>query len=314
MTDIPNIGAIGVDPLTGGVQAPDEGPTPAGQPESIAKLVPAANDEGLRIMFSRLPGYTATNLGLPFYFQVPPLDEFGWSVGFTHTDYETVAAGSYSRPGGRTLATIDFNTMFVDFDPTWATHHYGAGGPPLDIQLWTRHLRLLCQKGMPFVMRAGTPAMWEHADIEDLPVTMRTLNVVERAGEVDTRYLSMQLVEYRKVTLKRKRRGLPATVKVYGNGIATYNSGDGERRIGTTKDHVDLADISKKFYGSPGKWRRIANANRGLENWRAGWSLDKWVAKHHAGPRHKTWGRYAVLRVPDLPGATSPTDKEWGVL
>lgn len=264
----------------------------------IGKRSAPLRGRGLSVAFSRRDETKKGLLGDRFLFQVPPTDSFSFSAAFGHTDYDTVSSGQYSRPGGRQLKQIQFSTLFVDYDPQWAAWHYGVenGLPPVDPLGWTGELLELVESGSPFDLTVGQPNVNGAYDIRSLAVTMRNLEVEERAGEPDARYVNVQLVEWRPISLARRRRGLPATVTLHEKGDrATWDAGAGEE----TLKNPSLSRLAKKFYGSPARYRYIAQhpKNRYLRGY-VGKDLRTYVQKHGRG---KKGDRTIKIVVPDLP-------------
>lgn len=90
---------------------------------------------GTLVTLKRIPGVTKKGvLHEPFYFQVAPLEEFGWDASGNWTDYQTISGGTFTRGGSRGLRTLTLTTMAVEYNPTWAArangkiHHDGDFG------------------------------------------------------------------------------------------------------------------------------------------------------------------------------------------
>lgn len=249
--------------------------------------------DGLRITFGRVSGWTEAGLlKVPLTLQCPPLEAFQIQHAFTHQDYDTLRAGQFSRAGSRQLRTVQFQTVLVDFAPEWAVWRQpggfrpptGQGAPSLDGQVADRRLpnplqvvdelRDMLDSGTPFSFTAAAPTYWG-AKRRDLSMmaTLRALSVEERAGEPDARYLDLQVTEFRRPALTRKREG------------RARHAGGGRVRDLPYKHLVrkgdTLAKLAKHYYGRQDRWRTIAQANgaRGLS---ASGDLPEWARKHRA--------------------------------
>ena len=104
-------------------------------------------------------------------------------------------------------------------------------------------------------------------------VTLRTMNVRERAGEPDSRYFELDFVEYRAPRVARKQFGdrheLPALIEINANGVAHEIKRGGKKlqqkqrhQIGSGSRPATLRSLAKHFYGSPKKWREIKRKNQ----------------------------------------------------
>ena len=208
---------------------------------------------GLRVKLAGLPGFTARRLGgtLPFYFQAPPLDQFEFTGGYNYSDYTTVAAGQFSQPQARMLRTLSFETIFTDAKYSWTFLRQRNYTPnPLN---HVRRLPLIAESGTPIRLTAGQPNLWGVNDL-DMAVTLREVRPMEKAHEIDARYVSLSFVEFRHPSLhlsgaKRPGKKLPVTLRVSTLPVGRKN----------------LYALAKYYYGSASMWKRIAKAN-GIKN------------------------------------------------
>jgi hypothetical protein len=285
------------------VWVPGKGYAQVGIGQPLPPAAPHARGRPVRgtatqVVFSRHEDTKKGLLRHKFFFQCSPLDTFSYTRAHSHTDYDTVGAGQRSRPAGRQLTQISFNTLFCDFDAAWMAWHYGRrfGLGPTSPHAWTQDLLELLDSGTPFKVAVGYPRSSGHWDISGMPVTLRNLQVEERGGEPDTRYIDVQLVEYRGLALRRRSRGLPtvATMHQHGDRI-TWDLGAGQK----TMKNPTLAKLAKHFYGSAGRWRAISKCarNKRLKSWGAHRDLQAFAAKHGRGKKgHKT----IKIEIPEL--------------
>lgn len=225
--------------------------------------------DGLRVVMSKIEGLTKKGLlDRRFMFQVPPLDQIEEGYGFNHQEFGTVGSGTFSRPTGRQLRTVSFNTMVVDFKPVWslldANDETDWVPDPLKMK---SDLVDICESGTPFQLAIHQVAYDGQYDVR-WPAKLTTLQVDQRAGELGTRYLNVTFSEFRDPTVQRKLKGaprkgppkgtsaghkLPATVDLVGNGTGRWK--------GHIFHDVTLASLARYFYGSPSRWRAIATRN-----------------------------------------------------
>jgi hypothetical protein len=245
---------------------------------------------GLQVCLKRVKGLTKRGLlKRPYYFQVAPLEEFGWDTTVNFADYEVMRFGQFTRGGSRALRTVSFESLVVDYNPPWAVlaggnHHrrYDEdGGAPIPRRV-SDELDRIALAATPFRLIVWNHGLDERAELNWI-VTFRSFSARERAGEVEGRYFNFGFVEYRRTTLRRKgasggggSRGhdLPATVRVDAQGIAREFSDDKTSKedhdehlhqqghqIGT-KDHpATLRQLAVHFYGESNRWREIAAWN-----------------------------------------------------
>ena len=157
--------------------------------------------EGLKISLEPIPGQTPQNLlgRNGFFFQTPPMEEFTRSHSHSHTDYDTIYSGQFSRPASRQLRSVSFETLVVDY-AAWTFYN----GVP--IEEMGEKLIEICESGAPLLFTAAHDlppngyANW-HMTLAgpeaQFPVTLRSLSITEKAGEGDTRYFRLELTEYR---------------------------------------------------------------------------------------------------------------------
>jgi nucleoid-associated protein YgaU len=206
------------------------------------------------------------------------MDTFSRSYSYTYTDYNAISQGQFSRPSGVDLASVTFQTLFVDFDAPWSNLRGTpeAQNASLDPQQMTQQLLKILRRGTPFELIVGQRALWNSNDVHWGPAngnaaTLRTLDIEERAGEIDARYVNVGFTEFRTAELVRKGLG----------------DGDGKNRdpkrgrdlptsvVVKVSDNTTLTDLAKKYYGSTAEWRSIAKRN-GI-SWQQNRSLGDWV-------------------------------------
>jgi hypothetical protein len=91
---------------------------------------------GITITLKRISGVTKKDvLRQPYYFQMPPTDEFGWDSAGNWTDYTTLDGGTFTGEGSRGLRTITLRTLVLDYNPPFASRkggnkHHAPGEVP----------------------------------------------------------------------------------------------------------------------------------------------------------------------------------------
>lgn len=204
---------------------------------------------GLRVRMSRVAGTSRKVLQTPFFFQVPPLENFSTQHGYNFSDYETISEGQFSRGMSRQLKTVEFQTMFVDQDWSWTLLHNDKAG--LNPQRLSSQVVHILNSGTPFLLLIGQPQLWGEGNYDvKMKATLRSATVEERAGEVDARYINVTFTEWRDLEVQKDAKGnkgdrLPLQIKPGPNDT--------------------LRSLAKEYYGSTREWRLIALAN-GLTN------------------------------------------------
>lgn len=219
--------------------------------------------EGLKVRLARVDGLTEEDvLPYPFYFQVPPLEEFSIEGTAAWSDYDTLRLGQRSRPGGEQLRTVTFGSLFVDWDAPWMVWHPGEGG--WDAGELTKELFDIMDACTPFELFV------HYVDLRDRPefhhlASLRSVRSVERAGEPDAKYVDVQFVEYERMRLRRNSRDRTPE----------------KDRKHTLRSTDTLRGIALRYYGEGMAWRRIASANgiRGVSS-ESATELASWARKH----------------------------------
>lgn len=252
------------------------------------ELPPEPDPEGggLHIRLSRITNLTEKGLlPHPFFFQCPPLEAFTRSFQFSHSDYDSLRSGQFSRPGSMQLRSWTFNTLFVDYGAPFTLYeklppNYENDGQfqtnPPGLLGMTDQLESLLESGTPFYLYVANLTARSRAEFKQgkMMATLRTLEVEERAGETDARYANVNFVEFRRPSIITQRKGkgakLPVSVLV--------------RTLPAKRD--TLYELAKFYYGSASKWRLIHKAN----SLHVAPSLN--LKKHFAAQRNKK------LRIP----------------
>lgn len=212
--------------------------------------------QGIHVVVGAVKNITPVALDrlLPFAFQVPPLNNFPINRSYPWQDYDPLEGGQRSRRGSKQLNTYSWRTLFTA-DPWGWTLLHGDGFTPNPLEMLARLDRIATlsnQYGVPVYLTARNPKLWSRFEI-NTPATIRSLNSEEVEGEPDTRYVDIQMTEWRDTSLQSKRMGggsgrnarLPVTL------IA--------RDLPPTKN--TLYELAKNYYGQPSAWKVIAKAN-----------------------------------------------------
>lgn len=250
---------------------------------------------GMRVILAPIPGLTKKDImvdgsGKPrsFRFQMPPTESFSRALAHAHSDYDTLRLGQHSRPNGKMLESVRFSTLVVDWDAPWAVYPntqkfdrtFGSGYSTYRDEMWnilniTGQLEEILDSGTPVRLYAGQPVLWEGGGGEsgwdvNMPVTLRSLNIEERAGELDARYLDLEFVEYRSLKLNRRRLGKqktkpargttlrPTTVEIYPDSRAFDLSTESQI---ATSGKATMSMLAKRYFGDPSQWSQITAAN-----------------------------------------------------
>lgn len=218
---------------------------------------------GLQVRLTPIAGWTDKKL-MPreFHFQCPPMEEFKRSYVQGWNDYDALA-GPRSRPQNRALTQIQFSTLFVGLPD------HGHGFPwtvvdpaPLNFSESFRHrgptaheytdmLNDVLDSASPFRLTVGNPNLWSRPDL-DMAATLRQLDVGERSGEVETRYVDVTFVEFRDPDLELPSLG--DFTKTRGQNVVL-------RIVNLKENRRTLYQLAAFYYGDPTRYREIVAAN-----------------------------------------------------
>jgi hypothetical protein len=217
---------------------------------------------GVNVWLQPIPGLTPPGifggkspghpLGAPFQFQCPPLDTLGEDGSANHNDYSTVSSGQHSSFVGRDLRTVQLQTLFVDWQPSWSLIHDANWRP--NPRKAVDELCRIRDRGKPFHLLAHQPGLNDVYDI-NYAATLRSVHWEARAGEIDGYYVTLQFSEFTTPHINEFLAGsrhhphLPASMTV-AHLPANRNT---------------LAKMAKFYYGDPSKARLIATKN-GITN------------------------------------------------
>jgi hypothetical protein len=249
--------------------------------------------EGLLVTLYGINGITDPDvLKVPFYFQCPPLEDFTVSESFNWTTWNTLNHGDMASPSGRTLAQINFQTLFLAYPAsfTFFSAVSGVGLAHPNPRSRSAELRRIMRQGTPFGLVVGNVALYDTPDVHWGPnaaggggnaAVLISLDVSERAGEEDARYLNVGFQEYRDPHLTRRKlgkhthkhgRGTPVTITVHKDGHAV------EYGLTIMKE-ATLRKLARHFYGHPEQWRHIVKRNPALKNVSGNRNLGDWLTK-----------------------------------
>jgi hypothetical protein len=268
------------------------------------RQVVTPSGEGLLVTMYSIDGLTDPDvLRVPYYFQCPPLEDFTISESFNWQTFNTLRHGDMSSPGGRSLAQINFQTLFIAYP---ASFTFFSGDPhsrlyrPNPRQM-AADLGRIMRNGTPFGFTVNNAALYDKADVHWGPHNgnagvLLSLDTTERAGEADARYISASFQEYRDPHLTRRKlgkhthkrgRNLPTSVTIRADGRAI------EQGL-TIFQEATLRKLARHFYGKPEQWRHIAHRNGALKNVPGNRNLGEWLTKNRKEKSIK-------LRIPKAP-------------
>lgn len=204
---------------------------------------------GMSVIMRPIKGVTAKGVfedEKPFKFQTSPIETFAEDGTFQWNDYNTVGAGQHSTALGRSLQTIQFDTVFVDWQPHWTLIHDSNWHP--NPRKMVDELKAIRDSGKAFLLLA-TQADQSGYDV-NYPATLRTVHWELRAGEVDAYYVTVSFTEFVSPDIKKyiaasASSKLPASLPI----------------AQVMASSATLASLAKQFYGDPTKANVIAAAN-----------------------------------------------------
>lgn len=223
-------------------------PTPA------APATPEQTGDGQWVVLSAIPGFTSPKvLQKQFRFQCAPLETMPQDYQWSWDDYPTISSGFHSNPQYPLLATFSFQSLFLDADYRYRF----AQVKNVHVLDMVRALKAIGDSMRPFQLNFGQPPLWGVWDVA-IPVTMRSLHVEERAGEMDARYFTVSFTEYADAPTHSVVGATPAgsnTKSLQQGVLATLSAATLPASLDT------LAKISKKYYHDTSSWRVIAKAS-----------------------------------------------------
>lgn len=271
---------------------PDFDPKIGAQNGSGNRFEPYSKNPGMRVTLKADNQLTKKGtLDEPFVLPVPPLDTLQRSLTYEWSDYQTIAAGQFSRPTGMDLQTLAFDTILLADDYSWAFYN------PLRTKGWdaaeqARQLGRIMRSGSPFwllIEQARYKAAGTGLDFGSVPylkmlASLRAITSASRNGEPEVLYVNLSFVEHRSAAITEKAlssgggggaggpsRGGAATV-VKG-GASSSKVPASIPALATTNSLHDLATL---YYGSASKWTVIKQANPWLGNITADHALNVW--------------------------------------
>lgn len=269
--------------------------------------------DGLLVSMYAIPDLTAPDvLAAPFHFQVPPLDSLAVQRQFNWTTWQTLRKGEFVSSGGRGLATISFNTLFVAYNASWTFQTNTdmsdrRSGRTQQAEAVVGHnprsaanrLKAILNSGTPFGLVIGNHPLWGYNDVHwgppnDNAAVLTALTVEERAGEPDARYTNVSFQEYRSPELERRRKGkkrnsnkrgrdVPAVVQVAATDTEAKRLAEGHHSGQVWARATTLYGLARHFYGSQAEWRLIVSdpANSKLKNVTPSRALGEWLSSRH---------------------------------
>jgi hypothetical protein len=236
--------------------------------------VPGPRD-GFIIAFGPIDGVTNRRaLDKPFFFQVPPLNQFPADWTWQWNDFGTIGSGMHSNPNYAQLASYSFDSCFVlddGFNKDLVILRDDAS-----IFERIRLLRNLGDSLTPFAMQVGSAQVWGQWEPlgrkqqSQVAVTLRSFHVETRSGEPDTRYFTLQLTEFmdagplsKIVPPKTTTAMQPGSHQPRRDQITTSQG----QRMHLLKpadllpENRTLRALATAYYGDPTKWKLIAKAS-----------------------------------------------------
>lgn len=229
------------------------------QPTPAPPAKPEPSGDGMLVALSAIPGLSNRGvLKKTFWFQCAPLDTMPQDYAWQWDDYATIDSGMHSNPNAPALDTYSFTSLFLDDD-----HRYRfAVIKNVHVLGMVKALKAIGDAMRPFQLNFGQPQLWGIWDVAQA-VTMRSLHVEERSGEIDARYFTVSFTEYPDAPAPHPL----AAISPAGSNAAVTQQGtlatlDTSKLPSTMKS---LALISKHYYHQTTSWRVIAKAS-GLDN------------------------------------------------
>lgn len=225
--------------------------------------------EGVRVRLRPIHGLTPKLL-LPEPLRFPAIvgEDFSWETTGLHTEYRTIGRGEFSlgAAGGRENRQLRRLPPFTVLT-SWTDYpflSYRGGGKATNPKEVRDRLEAIADSNKP-VWLIVTLAKKLPGGPKELKMmaTCRSVGYRIPHGEVDTRYLSVEFVEYREAAIGRRKSS--------GGGGGRKSKGRGKKKSDLPTNHKlgqfdSFRDLAKDYYGSKNQWKVIAEAN-GMRNW-----------------------------------------------
>jgi hypothetical protein len=228
------------------VQTGAAGPSGYGKPASRARI----RGVGLVVRFSPIKGITPQGALSRKLYLPATLDPFTVDEQSVHNEYDTISGGHFSQPAqgdqnARSFRTMSLDTITVDFD---APYLVAKGQDPL----WVRErlYEILRFRKPVHMLVTFNPSRHLGSEFEG-DITIREISKDVRNGELETRYLTLTISEWRDPSAARRSVNAGGSRKKGVSLPTTHQL--------TAKD--TLASLSQDFYGSYAFWRDIRDAN-----------------------------------------------------
>ncbi|HXI94950.1 MAG TPA: hypothetical protein VNG04_02385 [Candidatus Acidoferrum sp.] len=161
-------------------------------------------------------------------------------------DFTTVASGEHSSPSpgnSRPLARLTGETMSLTWNPRWLAN------PDVNPEQVRRELLRIGRRRAIFDLLLVNKPGADFAEFSGY-ATIRRISSALKRGEADSRYYTLDIVEYRPMSAGRRKHR-------YGTRRPTTHALDA---------NDTLRSLARELLGNEGYWRKIAAAN-GLTHW-----------------------------------------------
>lgn len=171
--------------------------------------------------------------------------------------YQVLEEGQVSIPSYCSLEEYSFEAEFPSQDV-----NYMEPGAETDADYYEKMLRKAQKNKKPIRFIASN----DISDDISVKVLVKSVEVVEKAGEEGDKYISLTLLEYKgagkryvaiqtpDATVKQEEAPLAENPAVTANKTHTVQSGD------------TLWGIAKKYYGNGSQYQKIVSANPSIKN------------------------------------------------
>lgn len=250
------------------------------------------SSDGFLCLLSAIRGEThPSTLKKPLY--LPALvGDLAYQEEAGHQDYDTVRRGEFSQPeGGRGLKTAKkLLTATLDVYTSWFDVGFLPDIPQsLDPDELRAQLFDIARARRAFDLKVWRRG-FETAEI-NTAVTLRSGQFTVKSGEAGSRYISIDVKEWRDPTVDRRTS---TASRKKGVKLPTTHAL-------TATD--TLTSLSQEYYGSPNYWRTIAQAN-GITKWGSKTLLASPTAPLSGGVSAlPPYAVGAVIRIPTKPNS-----------
>lgn len=175
--------------------------------------------------------------------------------------YQVLGTGQVSIPSYCELEQFSFEAEFPSQE-----YHYMESGSKADADYYEKMFRKAQKNGKPIRFIASN-------DINDdisVKVLVKSVEVVEKAGEEGDKYISLTMMEYKapgkRYVAVQTETSVVKQEDASAESASQENPAVTENKTHTVQSGDTLWSLAKKYYGDGGLYTKIVSANSAVKN------------------------------------------------